>query len=79
MGSLENLYAFCLREKNQPGFPDQVVIDLPSASKKPIISLLGFREKLKYKKEGDKGIIMIPAALKASLRNEPALEFRISH
>ncbi|MDR3712598.1 MAG: alpha-L-fucosidase [Puia sp.] len=72
-------YAFYLPGKGVNTYPARVTIDASVAGgKKPKISLLGFKEKLGYKKDGDKWVIEIPAGLQTRLTGQPAIAFLIS-
>jgi len=63
----KNIYAFYLSEKEDVTLPAQIKISQIASTKKTKIILLGEKEKLKWKQEGNDIIITIPS----SLQNKP--------
>ena len=75
----KNLYAFYLPGKNAGPLPAQVEIDNPGSGKKGKITLMGSKERLKWKEQGNKWVVRIPESLQKSLAAQPALGFRVSY
>ncbi len=74
----KNIYAFYLSEKDDVLLQQQIVIDNFSINKKATISLLGYKEKIKWKQDGNKLIINVPAKLQNKVIGQHAVVFKIT-
>ena len=71
------VYAFYLVEGSSVTLPAQVEIDRFTPAKNSRVSVLGFKGKVKWRQEGKKMIIEVPAALQKQPGGEHTVTFRI--
>ena len=71
------VYAFLLSEGSSVTLPAQVEIDRFTPGKNSRVSILGTREKLKWRQDGKKMIILIPPALQNKIVGQHAITFKI--
>src|SRR5579871_315459 len=74
----KNIYAFYLSEKEDVSLPAQVKISQVTSTKKTKISLLGSKEKLKWKQDGADIIITVPSSLQTKASGKYADVFKVS-
>ncbi|MBS1915632.1 MAG: alpha-L-fucosidase [Bacteroidetes bacterium] len=74
----KNIYAFYLSEKEDVSLPAQIKISQLTANKKTKITLLGSKEKLKWKQDGADIIVTIPSSLQTKFSGKYADVFKVS-
>jgi alpha-L-fucosidase len=72
-------YAFYMSDKKEVTLPNQVIIEGYLANPKAIINLLGFKDKLTWKQDGNKLVINIPTKLQNKVIGNDAVTFKISN
>ncbi len=72
------VYAFWVSEGASVTLPAQVEIDKFTPGKNSRVSILGSKEKLKWRQDGKKMIILIPPALQNKRVGQHAITFKIS-
>ncbi|MBS1667447.1 MAG: alpha-L-fucosidase [Bacteroidetes bacterium] len=73
----KNVYAFYLSDKDEIVLPSEIMLPDFSTTKKSSIHLLGYKDKLKWKQDGDKLIISVPKKLKDKAVGKYAVVFAI--
>jgi alpha-L-fucosidase len=73
------VYAFYLPKENDVKLLDKVEIEGYVPQKKATITLLGYKEKLSWKQEGDKLVINVPKKLQGKVVGQYAACFRINN
>ena len=73
-----NVYAFFLPESKDVVLPAEITIDRYTAKPKTKVVLLGGKGNLKWRQEGKKMVIVVPAALQGKVIGEHAVAFKIT-
>ena len=73
-----NVYAFFLPESKDVVLPAEITIDRYTAKPKSKVVLLGAKGNLKWRQEGKKMVIVVPAALQGKVIGEHAVALKIT-